>query len=75
MDSAEWRQLRALARHLDDLQTDLQRQRNRLHARQLTAEPVAAVEDNWIIQSLACLATDMLWNSPRFGDAETQLLF
>jgi len=44
--SAEWRQLRALVRHLDDLQTDLQRQQNRLHARQIAAESVLTVEDN-----------------------------
>lgn len=44
--SAEWRHLRALARHLDDLQTDLQRQRNRLHARQVAAQPVPTVEDH-----------------------------
>jgi len=44
--SAEWRHLRALARHLDDLQTDLQRQQNRLHARQQAAESVPTVEDN-----------------------------
>ena len=42
--SAAWRQLRALARHLDDLQTDLQRQQNRLHARQQAAVPVVTVE-------------------------------
>jgi transposase len=42
----EWRHLRALARHLDDLQTDLQRQHNRLHARQQAAESVPTVEDN-----------------------------
>lgn len=44
--STAWRQLRALARHLDDLQTDLQRQQNRLHARQQAAEPVATVVAN-----------------------------
>lgn len=40
------RQLRALARHLDDLQTDVQRQRNRLHAYQHASDPVAAVLDH-----------------------------
>lgn len=41
-----WRELRALARHLDDLQSDLQRQRNRLHARQHAAQEVPTVVDN-----------------------------
>jgi transposase len=44
--SPEWRELRALARHLEDLQEDLQRQRNRLHARQQASHPVATVVDN-----------------------------
>ena len=39
----EWRQLRALARHLDDVQGDLQRQKNRLHARQMASDPVDTV--------------------------------
>jgi transposase len=38
-----WRRLRVLVRHLDDLQHDLQRQRNRLHARQRSSEPMATV--------------------------------
>ena len=41
-----WRHLRALARHLYDLQTDLQRQRNRLHARQRAVDPVTPVVQN-----------------------------
>ncbi|MCI0713419.1 MAG: IS110 family transposase [Chloroflexi bacterium] len=41
-----WRHLRALVRHLDDLQPDLQRQRNRLHARQYASQPVATVTDH-----------------------------
>ena len=41
-----WRHLRTLARHLEDLQTDLQRQRNRLHAYQHASQPVATVVDN-----------------------------
>lgn len=49
-----WRHLRALARHLYDLQTDLQRQRNRLHARQRAADPVAPVVQN-LEQQIALL--------------------
>lgn len=41
-----WRHLRTLARHLHDLQTDLQRQRNRRHAYQHASEPVTPVLDN-----------------------------
>lgn len=41
-----WRHLRALVRHLEDLQSDLQRQRNRLHARQHASQPVHTVTDN-----------------------------
>jgi len=44
--SPAWRELRALARHLEDLQEDLQRQRNRLHARQQASDPVSTVVDN-----------------------------
>lgn len=56
--SAAWRHLRALARHLADLQEDLQRQRNRLHARQQAVEPVATVVDN-LAQHSALLETQI----------------
>lgn len=42
----EWRQLQALVRHLEDLQTDYQRQRNRQHALQHAAQPTPLVLDN-----------------------------
>lgn len=38
-----WRELRALVRHLSDLEDDLQRQRNRLHALDHSAHPSARV--------------------------------
>jgi len=41
-----WRELQALVRHLDDLESDLQRQRNRLHALQHSAQPSPIVQDN-----------------------------
>lgn len=56
--SPAWRQLRALARHLTDLQEDVQRQRNRLHARQQAADPVATVVDN-LQQQIALLETQI----------------
>ena len=39
------RELRALARHLHDLQADQQRQKNRLHARQNASDPVTTVTE------------------------------
>lgn len=42
----EWRQLQALVRHLEDLQADYQRQRNRQHALQHAARPSPLVLDN-----------------------------
>jgi transposase len=42
----EWRELQALVRHLEDLQTDLQRQRNRLHALRHSAHPSPTVQAN-----------------------------
>lgn len=39
-----WRELRALVRHLSDLEDDLQRQRNRLHALEHSAHRSAQVE-------------------------------
>ena len=53
-----WRQLRALVRHLDDLQQDLQRQRNRLHAREQASEPVVTVTDH-LRTHIALLETQM----------------
>lgn len=41
-----WRELRALARHLDDVQTDAQRQRNRVHAAEHASRPSATVLAN-----------------------------
>lgn len=52
--TAAWRRLRALARHLHDLRTDVQRQRNRLHAYDHAAESVAAVTTN-LQQQIALL--------------------
>jgi transposase len=43
---AEWRQLQALVRHLEDLQADYQRQRNRQHALQHAAHTTPLVLDN-----------------------------
>jgi transposase len=43
---AEWRQLQALVRHLEDLQADYQRQRNRAHALQHAAHTTPLVLDN-----------------------------
>ncbi len=43
---AEWRQLQALVRHLEDLQADHQRQRNRQHALQHGATTTPLVLDN-----------------------------
>jgi transposase len=43
---AEWRQLQALVRHLEDLQADRQRQRNRQHALQHSASATPLVLDN-----------------------------
>jgi len=42
----EWRQLQALVRHLEDLQADYQRQRNRQHALHHAAHPAPLVSDN-----------------------------
>jgi transposase len=42
----EWRELQALVRHLEDLQADYQRQRNRQHALQHAAHPTPLVSDN-----------------------------
>lgn len=42
----EWRQLQALVRHLEDLQADYQRQRNRQHALHHAAHPTPLVSDN-----------------------------
>lgn len=42
----EWRQLQALVRHLEDLQADYQRQRNRQHALHYAAQPTPLVLDN-----------------------------
>lgn len=42
----EWRQLQVLARHLEDLEADRQRQRNRLDALQHSAHPSTIVVDN-----------------------------
>lgn len=42
----EWRELQALVRHLEDLQTDYQRQRNRLHALRHSAHPSPTVQAN-----------------------------
>lgn len=41
--AAAWRELQELVRHLDDLETDRQRQRNRLHALQQGAHPSPTV--------------------------------
>jgi len=41
-----WYELQALVRHLDDLETDRQRQRNRLHALQHGVQPSATIQDN-----------------------------
>ena len=43
---AEWRELQALVRHLEDLQADYQRQCNRHHALQHAAQPAALVLEN-----------------------------
>ena len=43
---AQWRQLQALVRHLEDLQADYQRQRNRQHALQHAAHTTPLVLDN-----------------------------
>ena len=42
----EWRQLQALVRHLEDLQADYQRQRNRQHALHHAAHTTPLVENN-----------------------------
>jgi transposase len=44
--AAHWRQLQALVRHLEDLQADYQRQRNRQHALQHGAVSTPLVLDN-----------------------------
>jgi transposase len=41
-----WRELRTLVRHLDDLESDQQRQKNRLHALQHSAHASPTVETN-----------------------------
>lgn len=46
----EWRQLQALVRHLEDLQADYQRQRNRQPALQHAAQPAPLVLDNLAAQ-------------------------
>jgi transposase len=49
---AEWRQLQSLVRHLEDLQADYQRQRNRQHALQHAAHSTPLVLDNLQAQLL-----------------------
>ncbi len=46
----EWRHLQALVRHLEDLQADYQRQRNRQHALQHAAHSTPLVMDNLLAQ-------------------------
>lgn len=41
-----WRELRVLVRHLEDLESDLQRQNNRLHALQRSTHPSPMVMNN-----------------------------
>lgn len=46
----EWRQLQVLVRHLEDLQADYHRQRNRQHALHHAAHTTPLVEDNLLAQ-------------------------
>lgn len=54
----EWRELQALVRHLEDLQTDFQRQRNRQHALRHSAHPAPTVLAN-LEQQLSLLQTQI----------------
>jgi transposase len=54
----EWRELQALVRHLEDLQTDFQRQRNRQHALRHSAHPSPTVLAN-LEQQLSLLQTQI----------------
>jgi transposase len=56
--SPAWRHLRTLARHLEDLQSDRQRQRNRQHAYERASTPVQPVLDN--LQRQIDMLTDQI---------------